>query len=40
MDTAPQNPIPVAFPQIWTPPADVLVVQTQLDLNYHESDRN
>lgn len=40
MDIAPQNPIHVAFPQTWNPPADVVVVQTQLYLNYRESDHN
>lgn len=40
MDTAPQNPIHVAFPQTRYSTADVSVVQTELDLNYHESEHN
>ena len=40
MNTATQNPTSVAFRQTWPCPVEVLVVHTQLDFNYHESDCN
>lgn len=34
MVPSPLYPICIVFPHTWNLPADVLVVQTQLDLNY------